>query len=508
MPLLRRSRFPAYFLVSAVVFYYTSAGADNPDTFSYLNIARQWLEGKGTVNGYWSPLISVLVLLPLKISGDGILSFKVLQVIIGAIALRQWLVLVRKTNVPSVAAEFFPIPFLVFYGQLNLTPDLLFLTIALTLLNRSMNTAGSSSLVNGLLGGLLFLTKAFGLPFFIVWTIVSALINKVPLRKALNTVIIGCAVSLPWIMVMSLHYGEPVISKAAQFNASVDVAPLPGRGNELPVLSGGIYTPEKGSVSAWETPGNYVSKQQVGLFSAPEAYWQVVKRNLLTIWYYDFRRQPGMLFLFALLILLIFRRNVLGKKEILLSLFMMVTLYVGYSLILVHTRYVWLCSWLIFYVLFFVIVMHLKLTRQMKIAALSVLILFFWKRPYKEILFTEDKDLTLFQLGMSIRHPLETMEVMYHRDVALSGELSMLNSYGLKGNLVQLKNDPSHQRDNYTEALRLAFVHRLTFLGSVHSASDVPTQADLLMSYKPLELPGYTLLFSGHLFSIYSKAKI
>lgn len=507
MLLLRRSHFPAYFLISAVVFYHTSSNADNPDTFSYLNIARQWLEGKGTVNGYWSPLISFLVMLPLKISRDGILSFKLLQFLIGGIALQQWLVLVRRNRVTSFPVEFFPIPFLVFYGQLNLTPDLLFLTIALTLLNRSMNASGSSSLVNGLLGGLLFLTKAFGLPFFIAWTIVSALINKIPLRSVWKSVILCCIVSLPWILTLSLHYGEPVISKAAQFNSSVDVAPLPGRGNELPVLSGGVFIPEKGSLSAWETPGEYVSKKQVNLFSAPESYLQVVKRNLLTIWYYDFRRQPGMIFLFIVLLALIFKRNILREKRMLLPLAMICLLYFGYSAILVHTRYVWLSSWLMFFIVV-MIVQEIKAGVEVKRWAIFALLLFTWKRPYKEILFTEDKELSLFQLVMSIRHPLETMEVMYKHDEEWVKDNAELSSYFLKGNLVQLKNSPAHQRDSYTEALRLAYAHRLTFLGSVHSASDVPPQADLLMSYKPLELPGYTLLFSGHLFSIYSKAKI
>src|SRR3954462_24609 len=81
-----------YFTLVFVLFRYLEWYADNPDTFQYIAIAKKYLHGDWTnaVNGYWSPLISWLLIIPVSIFGNAVLAFKILQLIIGVFVLFQW----------------------------------------------------------------------------------------------------------------------------------------------------------------------------------------------------------------------------------------------------------------------------------------------------------------------------------------------------------------------------------------------------------------------------------
>src|SRR4051812_16710957 len=129
-----------YFLLAAFFYPYLCYYVDNPDTLSYITVAQKFASGNfaEAINGYWSPLICWLLVIPLKFRADAITAFKVLQIIIGWIALIQWMRLVEKLlarKITRIAVSFTAIPFILSYAFLNLTADLLFLTAVLVYIN-------------------------------------------------------------------------------------------------------------------------------------------------------------------------------------------------------------------------------------------------------------------------------------------------------------------------------------------------------------------------------------
>ena len=91
---------------------------------------------------------------------------------IGIFVIRKWLMFLVFVDVDEKwkrVLGFMITPFIISYSLLNLTPDLLFVGILLSLiieLIRWLDKQSDGSKI-GKLGAVLFLTKSFGLPLFI-----------------------------------------------------------------------------------------------------------------------------------------------------------------------------------------------------------------------------------------------------------------------------------------------------------------------------------------------------
>src|SRR5690606_13125628 len=124
---------------------------------------------------YWSPLIIWLLIVPIKLLGNGIIAFKVTQLIIGAITLYGWDRLLRTALIEEGRGLLLlaAIPFLLARSLLVLTGDLVFITVALFLLAMAIEDGLFSdrrkAIVFGSLGALLYFAKAFGFPLFIAF---------------------------------------------------------------------------------------------------------------------------------------------------------------------------------------------------------------------------------------------------------------------------------------------------------------------------------------------------
>ncbi|MBL0104831.1 MAG: hypothetical protein IPP51_14360 [Bacteroidetes bacterium] len=81
-----------YLLLCVFVMQYAAWYADNPDSFQYLVIARHYVHGdfQQAVNGCWSPLISWLLVPFVAVGLNGVLAFKILQILIGLFTVSQW----------------------------------------------------------------------------------------------------------------------------------------------------------------------------------------------------------------------------------------------------------------------------------------------------------------------------------------------------------------------------------------------------------------------------------
>ena len=459
--------------------------ADNPDTFQYLSIAEKYLSGDWSfaVNGYWSPMISWLLALFLFFLKDGILAFKILQLIIGLFTLWQWNRLLHKTplcrewkNILSIVS----IPFILDSGLLNATPDLLFMCLLLMLINVVI----SGGILNdkrlaikaGITGGLLYLTKSYGFPFFIAFIIVVILLERnwaTVLNKFWKNIsaLFGVffLISFFWIAILSFHYDKFTISKAAQFNRSAEAAPLPGRQDELPVLGSGLLAPMANSYSAWESPGEYLKNREI---ISQDQFFKIFSRNVSSIYYYDFRHQTGALFIILMIIFIARKgiRELVKTKWVMIIFIFIFIFYGGYALILVHARYTWINNLLMILLSAYFIQFAFELKHQKIISMIlfGLLVILSIKRPIKEILVISDKDYPILWMFKSIVHPFETMRIFYRPDFELQKAYSELKGRKiLSGNVASLKVS-GMERDGYTSSLLIARSGKARYFGQLN----------------------------------------
>jgi hypothetical protein len=496
--------------------------ADNPDTFQYLAIAGKYLSGdlSHAINGYWSPLISWLLIIPISIFSDDLLAFKILQCLIGLFVLFQWTSFIYKTTIKEGLKKvlaFFVIPFVLNYSLLNATPDLLFMGILLMIMNlyigKDIFSRKKLSILTGIAGAFLFLTKSFGFPLYIAFILIITFIavrkenvNKILIRNIFYLFFSFFLISSLWIIPLSIQYGKITISESAKFNLSKDVTPLPGRDAALPILNKGLNKPLGNSLSAWEHPGEYVSQETVSVFKSPAEYFQVVKRNLLSIYYFDFRNQAGIIFLF-LLFLFIIKKRVSVERWIVVTLLIIGLVYFGYSLILYHTRYAWLNNLLmiILSVYFLQSIFEKFKYHFVLYACIYFILLLGLKRPLKEIMFTADKDYPLEWTWHSLKKPFTTLWIFYRPDLELNNIIKEVQRKKLlQGNVASIKNK-NLERDSYTSSLRISLAAKSPYYGQLDETLSqkeqeeelVRNNIDFLITLKNPEWRLGTIVFSN-----------
>lgn len=433
-----------YLFLAVILWPYLKDYVNNSDSYQYINVARLYASGyfSEAINGYWSPLISWLLLPFFKTDLTAVEAFKGLQLAIGLVALRTWQRLVDQFTQHPLLREplkVVALPLFLSYAYLFLTADLLFFTLQLLLLSMftvaPVWTDTKRAFYVGLLGGLLYLSKAFGLPLFIGVVIASLFFHHRHSTIRWKTVAVSLsvfsAIAALWITAISNKYDHFTISEAARFNNTREVAPLPGQLVRLPVLyTNGILPPVGAhALSASEEPMQALTLTPLQGFNNYEDRqyrWRVMERNILSIWYFDFRRQLGLIVLLFLVFVFIVRKEALSVSDPQLfypAAFISLT-YLGYALILYHARYSWICT-----PLFLLLITRIsdKLIHSEKKSIRVPVLLFFsaailitMKRPVKELLLEKDKDVSAASLVASISRPLATMDSTYSPDKAIA----------------------------------------------------------------------------------------
>jgi hypothetical protein len=240
----------------------------NPDAVAYLRIASYYAghETSLAVSGYWSPLISWMIVPILKMGVPPLAAARIVMELSAILFLFGCLQVFRRFKLPRTfscvglwISALVSIP----WSVENITPDLLLAALV------SFAVAGMvtprwflkrrRALLSGIFWGIAYLSKSIALPFGILtsvgvgvfwWWRGGGARQNIAACSCLALLGIGM-VSVPWIAVLSRHYGKLTVANSAVMNHSL-VGPAVT--NRLYLLDQGFHRPEAGRVTVWEDP--------------------------------------------------------------------------------------------------------------------------------------------------------------------------------------------------------------------------------------------------------------
>jgi len=459
---MSKSKPEKQFLFVFIAFIFISVGLlpffqyhINPDGICYLRIARYYSEGNfsAAINACWSPLICWLLAPLYKIGIPELIAFRLLNIVIACFILYKIHLILDKffNNISesfrlsitvSCALELLILHFN------TITPDLLTLCLLLYLLDIYLSDdIFTKPFVVGLLGALLYFTKAYSFYFFsafiILYTIQKIAIKKF-LRKDFKSLFLSVAtfllISICWIFVMHWKYHEWTISSASGYVFSI----LDENGIiHHPFQSQHILhpLPYAEAYFSWEDmpliykQTNPHPEFHKNLFT----YFQLIFINCKKIGEMIFGKYPLLLVLLIPIIAFVVwkRKNTANffRSSLLIKILAFVTLYIsGYFLISVEPRYIWVllivCTILLFN-LAFIICRNLKSSFQNIVGLIAMIPFLYTTISY--IVSRINVDKKDYELAMEIkkRIPEESNIASYNsEDLWNHLFLSNLHDYG------------------------------------------------------------------------------
>lgn len=241
----------------------------NPDAVAYLQIARHYADGELglAISGHWSPLISWVIALFIKLGLPPIIAARLFMILSAVIFLLGCLRLFRESKIsdPLLRCGMWTTAMLsVPWSVENITPDLL-LGALVSFAFAEMAVARWflmpwRALLCGVLWGLAYLCKSVALPLGAVTALGMILlwwkrehVNPAQIIRTLGLTISGMAlIACIWIAVLTIHYGKLTIANSASYNHSLVG---PDASKHLFLLDQGLRIPQAGRVTIWEDPG-------------------------------------------------------------------------------------------------------------------------------------------------------------------------------------------------------------------------------------------------------------
>ena len=373
-----------YCFMAALLFFLTRNFVDSADLIQYFSLADQYrqLPLYEAANDFWSPFLSWL-LIPFKyITGDYLSAFKTLQLLLCLKGFLLTLLIVEKFKLNFSEKVFFSVSsgiMFLGYGIFNGSPDLLYLDLLLFIIwifnTEQTNTINATVL--GISGGILYLSKSFGLVFFPVFLFAHfALLrktNNTPFRFYLISFAAFIIIAAGWIFIISKKNHSFTYSGASVYNFTImnpainpdlfgEVKHPIDRAHFAPV-------PNRFAVSAWQEPNHF----DLPKWSPCENigyYLKVVFKNVLSLIYYYFSFFM-LLFAAVFLWLLSARKKIRTEKKSLWSVFLELIAAINpgqailllaaaittclYVLVLTQKRYLWINEIGLLSVFFFVV---------------------------------------------------------------------------------------------------------------------------------------------------------
>jgi hypothetical protein len=208
----------------------------NPDGICYMRIANYYAQGNfnAAVNGCWSPLICWLLAPLYKIGIPDLIGFRFLNLLIACFVLQKiYQIVIRHcSDIPQLYKVCIMIScaleLLILHFN-TITPDLLTLYLLLVLLEIYLSgKILQKPLIVGLLGALLYFTKAYSFYFFgafiflfVVIEIFKKQFTKQTIFPLIKIGFVFFLLSSFWVVALHWKYNEWMISSASKYSFSI-----------------------------------------------------------------------------------------------------------------------------------------------------------------------------------------------------------------------------------------------------------------------------------------------
>jgi hypothetical protein len=345
-----------YLVLGIILFRYYQYQINN-DGIVYIGISKTILNGNfySSINSYWGPFFSWLMLPFLYFSQtpvEAIHSTKILSLTLGfftIIGIRQFSYRFVMDEIIRTTILLISIPVILYFALNITTPDLLVVCISIYYLTIIFDINYPKKLSNGLmcgiLGGLAFLTKSYGLIFFLFtflfFNFLHYLRNSDSFcrKNVIKNLLIGFSIFLlisgVWAAVISNKDGKLTFGTSGEFNHAL-VGP---NSNGFADYNEGIHNPNQINT-------NFMPKDW-----SPFSSWRNFKYQLTLIWNNTIKTGVILNYFSCLSILIILiyilifiypPKNLISKIDLLYPLITILAVMVGYLVIIIEERYLWL----------------------------------------------------------------------------------------------------------------------------------------------------------------------
>lgn len=423
-----------YFILGTLIFkyfqYYTVT-----DIVPYLDIAKKYLNGDflNAINGIWGVLISWLLVPFLWLGIKPIVSFKILNLLVGGISIVGFDKLSKKFGLSEKTNGLLlliAIPAVLSFALVHTTPDLLSTCILIFYLNGIFDDDYGKNIWQGVLvgflGGLGYLAKHYVFPFIIIHLFLShafhyfSNVEKEKKKKIIINLIISYTVfliiSVSWISILSNKYGYFTFGTSMGYNRAWM---SPASRGQSPEYFGLVPPSNSTANSMWEDltystklmPGNNWSP-----FSSLINFRYQIKLVYLNLVETFLTFNKFALFIGPLLFLYCFLysvkhlkdKNIL-KDKIFLSLVVLILYSSGYLLIRASDRYIWITYFLTLLIggicleKFEANIVKMKMHKIITFIIILLFSLSFIFTPIRRFLININQDKNIYDLSISLR---------------------------------------------------------------------------------------------------------
>lgn len=425
----------------------------NPDGISYIDIAKKYYHGNfaEAINGYWGPFVSWLLVPFLSFIKEPLFAFKLLSVFIGLFTLIQANILIKKMGFSTFihwCLIFTSAIIVTYYVFSLLTPDLLFVGFALMLVNGLRDIYKDRTyrnlLITAIAGACLYFTKSYGFYYVVGCAALIFLMNfiteksnrPVILKRFVLLMVVFLGISGVWIGILSNKYNRITIGTAGQYNHRIFGPDSPGP----PMYYQGLMSPPNETATSVREDLSFVELKDWGIFESKRNLlhqWKLIKINLyyLAESLYNFSSISSLLLL--LILIYIIKQWRQQKEDINYTLvIMMAILPLGYLLLILQDRYIWLFNFLFLFSSIYIVSFFLERSNVSK-----NLIRFFVLTIIASFLF----------------YPVKELIASRHVDKEVSVLAAKIKSYGVKGNIAS--------QNDWENSLYLSFLLHSQYYG-------------------------------------------
>jgi len=355
----------AGYLLGAGYMLYLSRDQINPDAICYIQSARHYVQGRLdlAICGYWSPLLSWLLIPAVWLGVSPLMTAKVLSLLSGPPFAAGVVALLRKLGwrgssvVPYVVGLTLVLPKLASPTAPDLTETALVTWYVAWSLSLLEERPAGGSVRAGLMGGAALLAKMFALPFVVVHLGVIAILRfalyrgKLSLWGQARPVMVAMGwtllVALPWLAAVKLN-GEVPLGGSTRIVRSMTPPITEAAFRAMPHRR--VQTPKPGRLCVWENPAEAAYPWPTW---SPMDGMKGIKRQLraVSILLPDciavLRRADGLGIMYSGSVLavvflpLFWRRSGLTGVMVLSAIAAVAIQVGGYSLLYLDERYLW-----------------------------------------------------------------------------------------------------------------------------------------------------------------------